>query len=176
MFELGDNKYKGLTIDIKQDSDAESPRAWDNLGTMVCIHGRYQLGDSQERDLVREAEKEGAIMLPLYLYDHSGITMNTTGFSCPWDSGQVGMIFVTFEKIRQEYGKKRISKALIKKVEKQLRQEVETYDQYLRGDVYGYALDKDGEFIDSCWGLFGFDYACQEAQEAADSHLNSQES
>ena len=30
------------------------------------------------------------LMLPLYLYDHSGITMNTTGFSCPWDSGQVG--------------------------------------------------------------------------------------
>ena len=24
------------------------------------------------------------LMLPLYLYDHSGITMNTTGFSCPW--------------------------------------------------------------------------------------------
>lgn len=23
------------------------------------------------------------LMLPLYLYDHSGITMNTTGFSCP---------------------------------------------------------------------------------------------
>lgn len=32
------------------------------------------------------------LMLPLYLYDHSGITMNTTGFSCPWDSGQVGWI------------------------------------------------------------------------------------
>ena len=33
------------------------------------------------------------LMLPLYLYDHSGITMNTTGFSCPWDSGQVGWIY-----------------------------------------------------------------------------------
>ena len=30
-----------------------------------------------------------AIVQPLYLYDHGGITMNTTGFSCSWDSGQV---------------------------------------------------------------------------------------
>ena len=32
-------------------------------------------------------QMEGMVILPLYLYDHSGITMNTTGFSCPWDSG-----------------------------------------------------------------------------------------
>ena len=28
-------------------------------------------------------QMEGMVILPLYLYDHSGITMNTTGFSCP---------------------------------------------------------------------------------------------
>ena len=33
---------------------------------------------------------DGFVFLPLYLFDHSGITMNTSGFSCPWDSGQVG--------------------------------------------------------------------------------------
>ena len=34
-------------------------------------------------------QMDGMVILPLYLYDHSGITMNTCGFSCPWDSGQV---------------------------------------------------------------------------------------
>ena len=38
---------------------------------------------------------DGFVFLPLYLFDHSGITMNTSGFSCPWDSGQVGWIFCT---------------------------------------------------------------------------------
>lgn len=33
------------------------------------------------------------IFMPLFLYDHSGITMNTCGYSCRWDSGQVGYIY-----------------------------------------------------------------------------------
>ena len=28
-------------------------------------------------------QMDGMVILPLYLYDHSGITMNTCGFSCP---------------------------------------------------------------------------------------------
>ena len=44
------------------------------------------------------------LMLPLYLYDHSGITMNTTGFSCPWDSGQVGWIYASKEDALREFG------------------------------------------------------------------------
>ena len=35
-------------------------------------------------------ELENVVILPLYLHDHSGLTMNTSGFHCPWDSGQVG--------------------------------------------------------------------------------------
>ena len=50
-------------------------------------------------------QMEGMMILPLYLYDHSGITMNTTGFSCPWDSGQVGWIYADRRRIEAEYGK-----------------------------------------------------------------------
>ena len=49
------------------------------------------------------------LMLPLYLYDHSGITMNTTGFSCPWDSGQVGWIYASKEDALREFGGKNIT-------------------------------------------------------------------
>ena len=35
-------------ITIQRDEDAESPREWDdNVGTMVCAHQRYILGDEQ---------------------------------------------------------------------------------------------------------------------------------
>lgn len=44
------------------------------------------------------------IILPLYLYDHSGITMSTSVFSCPWDSGQVGWIYASKQKFIDETG------------------------------------------------------------------------
>ena len=126
--------------------DFDNPRSWDNLGTMVCFHNRYDLGDKHEydhRDYSGWDEMESAIIknedtcviLPLYLYDHSGITMNTTGFSCRWDSGQVGFVFVSKKKVREEYGVKRIDKKLIEKVTELLVNEVKTYDMYLTGEL-----------------------------------------
>ena len=31
-------KYKGYSINIEQDNTAESPREWDNLGTIISKH------------------------------------------------------------------------------------------------------------------------------------------
>jgi len=42
-------EHAGYTIRIEQDQDAESPREYDNLGTMVCWHSRYKLGDEQPK-------------------------------------------------------------------------------------------------------------------------------
>jgi len=103
------------------------------------------------------------IILPLYLYDHSGITINTHGFSCPWDSGQIGWIYVTYKKIRREYGWKLITKNRREKIVEYLRNEVKTYDQFLTGEVYGYIIEptdknKNIECDDACWGFFGYDH------------------
>jgi hypothetical protein len=104
-------------------------------------------------------ELNNIICLPLYLYDHSGITMNTTGFSCPWDSGWVGLIYVTKQQVREEYDWKVITESRRKKIEEYLTGEVETYDQYLTGDVYGYEIIRpDGSEDESCWGYFGSDH------------------
>lgn len=40
-------EYKGYTITIDQDRDLFDPREDDNLGTMVCLYGKYDLGDEQ---------------------------------------------------------------------------------------------------------------------------------
>jgi hypothetical protein len=167
-------KYK---IEIIPDEDAQNPRHDDNLGTMVCFHRRYNLGDKHNfsdgddlNDFLSRNKTKIGVILPLYLYDHSGITMNTTGFSCGWDSGQVGIIFITKAKIREEYSCMRISKKLIERVTKYLVGEVETYDQYLTGDVYGFRItDTDTEEeIDSCWGFYGDEYCMNEAVSIVD--------
>ena len=179
-------KYK---IKIVQDTDPSDPRGDDNLGTMVCFHGRYNLGDKHDyraRDYDGWDEMEAAIIkrenvgviLPLYLYDHSGLTMNTTGFSCPWDSGQVGFIYISKKKMLEEYGGKIVTAKLKERVKQYLIGEVETYDQFLTGDVYGYQIfeiDEDEEYdIDSCWGFYGEDYCMTEAESIV-NHLIEKE-
>ena len=66
--------------------------------------------------------------------------MSTGRFSCPWDSGQVGFIYVSREKVRKEYGWKVITKEREERIYEILRGEVEVYDQYLTGQVYGYIV------------------------------------
>ena len=152
-----------IKVSIEQDENAQSPRENDNLGVMVCWHRRYNLGDKNEFTSPEDFKPEAyPVCLPLYLYDHSGITMRTRGFSeidsARWDWGQVGWIFVSREKLLKEYGGKRVTAAMKRRAVKCLLAEVEVYDHYIRGDVYGYVVeDGDGNHLDSCWGFFGYD-------------------
>lgn len=158
-------------LEIHYDTSPESPREWPNLGVMVCWHRRYNLGDRHEYRTPEEFEnafdpkhegfegEEIAARLPLYLYDHSGITMNTTGFSDRWDSGQVGWVYVTKKQLREEYHLKRVSKKAIRKALEVMRAEVKTYDQYISGEVYGFVFtNKETNEEDSCWGFYGSDF------------------
>ena len=170
------NRKTGQILVIEQDSDPENPREWDNLGKMVCFHKRYNLGDENdfsptefgnwdELETYIYKKMDAAVVLPIYLYDHSGITMSTSPFSCPWDSGQVGFIYATHEGMEKEFGEIPISDA-VKIMNETLNGEVELYDLYLRGEVYGYTLFKVQECdlgyehrisMDSCWGFYGSD-------------------
>jgi len=122
-----------------------------------------------ERERVkREYLDTHYVMLPLYLYDHSGITMSTSGFSCPWDSGQVGWIYCTMERARQEWSG--TDDEVRVRAKSYLYGEVEEYDQFLTGDVWGYVIkDEDDEEVDSCWGFYGLDYCREAAKEAVPS-------
>jgi hypothetical protein len=191
---VDEHKEGNFVIKIYQDEDTESPRMWDNLGTMICFHGRYNLGDKhdynhndysgweeQKEDIMKK--ENVCVILPLYLYDHSGITMSTSPFGCQWDSGQVGWICVSKEKVRKEYNVKRITKDIIEKVTNVLEGEVKTYDQYLTGDVYGYMIFKvdtcdkgceHEEHVDSCWGYYGQEECMNEAKGILEYHIEKQ--
>lgn len=92
-------------------------------------------------------------VLPLYLYDHSGLAISTVPFSCPWDSGYIGFIYSDKPGIDYKY----------------LRSVVEEYNEYLQGGVWGFVIrDSNGVEIDSCWGLYGYEYAVSEAKKVID--------
>lgn len=152
-----------------------SGRCWQLHSFDAWINGRRQYGIVDEAESLSYLEDSiveylplddlvaicggDLVILSLYLYDHSGITMNTTGFSCPWDSGQVGYIWTTIKKAMEIAGgldgsKKEIRERIIRN----LADEVALYDQYLSNDCYGGIVEQylDGEWIgmDSSWGYY----------------------
>ena len=217
-------EYKGYTIKVEYDEDAQNPREWfEPAGTMVCWHSRYNLGDMENNglkgrehrsypisknynepidllyelagidreeyqeqqykevgeyndmsraDLFKVIEEKGTIIKGLFLYDHSGITISTGRFSCPWDSGQIGWIYITKDKIEKEGWTP-------EQADKYLEGEVEVYDNYLTGEVYGFRIeDADGEEVESCYGYYGDDgkeSMIQECKQTIDHLVKKQE-
>lgn len=172
------------------DQSPESPREWDNVGHVVGWHRRYTLGDEQPsmepNDWLQYLAGEQVnaedpelipvehvsriidkyfVLLPIYMYDHSGVALRTAPFYDPWDSGQVGYIYCTKVKAMEESGAHSLEQATAWALER-LASEVATYSQYINGEVFGYVLEEgeecdhgetQWEHVDSCWGFFGSD-------------------
>lgn len=188
-------EYKGLTINVYQDENADDPRNWGSLfGTMSFFHKRSSLGTDEkdaeryftEPDDLKEFFREqgdNIIKLPVYMYDHSGQTISTHPFSCPWDSGQLGYVWISKEKALEEFRTRRVGRTqrrftaqMRAKTLKMLEATITVMNQWLTGDVYGWAVEKDGEVLDSCWGYYGFEkedkkYILTEARDSADREL-----
>jgi hypothetical protein len=173
-------EHAGLKVKISQDEDIRSPREeQDNLATMALFHKRYCLGDKDhgydssdysswdEMEAVIIKKEKTADILPVYLYDHSGlaISVDRTGcFADRWDSGQIGFIYISKAKARKNF---------LEQVRKALLAEVATYDQYLHGDVWYYVVkDANGEVLDSCGGYYGQETCIADAKTAAEYRAN----
>lgn len=129
--------------------------------------------DLSYSELYDRIDKKGTIILPLSLYDHSGISMSVGSPTCRWDGSRVGWIYMTKDTMEKEGWTK-------EQATKYLEGEVETYDQYLTGDVWGWrVIDSDEDIVHSCYGYYGangvkdaietakseIDYLCKKAQE-----------
>lgn len=128
--------------DLYRALDFEADDLIDDFETLALFRPRLE---TFIEELVSSAIKEHYITLPLYLYDHSGITMSCGPFSCPWDSGQVGLIVA----------KKGAENLSDEEIEQILRSEVEIYDHYLQGNVWEFVVYDGDEVVDSCCGFFG---------------------
>lgn len=163
-YNIGDGKEHNITNDpdvileyFSQFFDE------DELDRMGYIEGyRNQLDPG--RILAKMIKNFPGIILPVHIYDHSVIAISTGEFSDPWDSGQIGYIYVTNEKLKKEFG----DYYNISDNKKYLENEIETYNQYFQGDVYAfivYELKKcskcghvEKEIIDSCAGFYSTDW------------------
>lgn len=161
----------GHRLSIIQDDTSDSPRDWDNIGTMVLFHNRYNLAnetsivqgyfrDWLDLQKVLKNQYKSKVIIPVYMLDHSGVCLKTTPFNNRWDSGQVGFIFADPQQL-EKMGSTHLSPVRLEEI---LIAEVETYSKYLSGEVYGYRLEKIEKCkccnhisyteIDSCWGFY----------------------
>lgn len=150
--------YNGLTVEVDYDTLDESPREYSEpISKMVCWHRKYRLGDQHEfetpQDFKESEEYKNAFaLLPLYLYDHSGLAMSTESFVGraaheEWDSGQVGYIYIPKSDVEKKTGLLPLEENT-EALKEMLKDEVEQYSQYLEGNVFMFSItDKDGEEI-----------------------------
>ena len=161
-------------LEIITDDSCESPREWDNLTVIVTIkNNHHDIGDIQVRDAEELRElletKKAKFAMPLYVYEHSGISLKCFEDKIPkypyndqWDAGCIGMVFTT-ESLLKETGLTHNTK---EEVIEQMKVEVEQYSYWCNGDCYGFRLSKvsrcdkcnqvEDEEIDSCYGFLGW--------------------
>ena len=203
MYEHERFTHNGLTVKIMADDSGDSgnPREWDNLGVLWCEHSRYTLGDAgadeceTARGIFEECRRRGygqdravralkravgaTVVLPLYLLDHSGLSISTGPSAFDpgrWDTSMVGYVFDT------AYSRE-MTGAPVESIERQLENEVKEYDAFLTGNVVGFEVVRKQtcnlghvheEVLDSCWGFLVVDgnmgYVRDEARAAADGY------
>jgi hypothetical protein len=171
MNEAESTEYRGHTINVYYDDCGQNPiKEWDGNFEFCCWHSRYDLGNSERfgdrlgspEECQEYAEQTNSLLLPLYLYDHSGVALSLGReypFNCPWDSGQVGFILIDRQWLKDNYGKSYFTKKIKQRLYEDAKSNVETYNYYLSGNVYGYKIETpNGDDGNNCWGFYGYDH------------------
>ena len=189
-----------VRIHIKQEDNPESPRGWSNAWKWYSNHRRYAFdkengkylsiddifdGETEEGESINDAilrqNPEFLDVRPIYLADHSSISISLGSFNDPWDSGVGAYAVITREQAEADAPDlKGDDDKLIEAAYGWLEGEVESYQNYLDGDVYGYVVeDGSGDQTDSCWGYYSIDdciadaVACVSVKDATMVELGS---
>ena len=153
----------GYLVKIEQDEDAEGPReTQDEHAFIVTTRNRYFQVDGPDGETAdtigdnREEWEKTHYVYKLNALIHSGVHLSITStlkeYYMGFDSGQIGFLLVTRDASE------------IPSPDKYAEGMVETWNQYLSGDVWGFIIeDGEGNDIDSCWGFYGFETAKEEA-------------
>ena len=154
--------YKGYEIQILPDNDCESPNDWNNDLFLVGFHRQFSVEKkgfeqnvveallsptTENQDGVSEEEvkniRQEYHVFPLEAYIHSGVVLSLhSGVKKDrWDSSVLGAVF-----IKRAYYKTK------KQAQLAALDLLETWNDYLAGNVYGYNVEAISA---SCYGFYG---------------------
>lgn len=166
---LGHDKGKELVKELVRES-ANYRETWEEEYFQKPTGGWYEnknyLNLDNWRDLTTAAEKVGCLVRLVYLYDHSGLAVSLSPFSCPWDSGIVGIMVWSKEQREKYHGKKFRDTAKRHAADMQVMESYfSEWAAYIEGDIYCITVTdaETGEHVDSCGGISGWKYAQEQA-------------
>lgn len=153
---------------IVQDDDAVTPDFWDpDMAEQPVLHGfnhrRYSFGPKKVRTFKDAATlKKTHWTFTVLMYEHSGIALALASsiegmrypFTCQWDTGTLGVVSVPRRRGLTQ-----------RRAHAQAKGCIDEWNMYFSGDVWGYLIEDDaGEVLESCFGIYGRDYAEEEAK------------
>ena len=167
------NSENNQKLKIIYDEDAQNPRTeFDTLCTILS--SRDELGDVhiRNREELEQWKSDNPIVLefPLYAYEHGDISLSMSDsypYNDRWDAGQIGVIAITKKDMKNIMEYSNLNKKRIETLTSIAKSEIETYNDYLNGNVYGFEIVKTvtcdlecehEESLDSCWGFYGHDF------------------
>lgn len=166
--------YRGHVIEVFPDECVEQPNEWDDTVFLVGFHRSFWVKrEGYDEETVRDALRTQKHPLrkvyhifPLAAYIHSGVSLSLDRDSYPfndqWDTCWVGAVFIAKEEAKR------------KEAERIAEDTIQTWNEYLSGEVYGYQTDTD----DSCWGFYGDIHQAggllNHAREAIDAHIETE--
>lgn len=133
----------------------EQERWWDNPFSccgdisMLGMHTKYNLGSPELREQYHAEDYTGwseiekqlkedmdiAYILPVSMYDHSGLAFNIGEPTCRWDSGRVGFIFITREQLKKFWGWRYVTKRRANKLYDACKGMLRDYGDYMNGVI-----------------------------------------
>lgn len=161
----------------------EEQYAWthsDSPGDAEILEDFWEeIREEENMPLAVRIIQDYAIALPLWLYDHSGLTISCGGrsypFNDPWDSSAIGWIITTKKQALENLTEQETNPDgtpgeykpcteanWAAAAVKAMQTDVELYDQYLTGDTYRYTLyhrvlkpedDPEAETTEEDWGI-----------------------
>ena len=155
---------------IEYDNDIESPRNDSNLGYFITVDSKMQSPDtneqlekvvketgeyvgSQEEHIkaikkdIEQLNEQVIAIYPITKYEHSGVSYSL-GTQHGFDNSNNGFYIIT-NKTQEEID------VPTKDFEKIIKSELETYNQYINGEIFRFTLyDDKGEEEDTCSGFY----------------------
>lgn len=125
------------------------------------------------------------VILPISMYEHSGISLwlgSKWGHSdAQWDCSSIGFAYVEKATAEKEMPQRKLTYEQRNDWKKwayaMMEGEMETYNKYVSGEVYGYMIeDEEGEeasnfHLCGCWGYYDKDCLLEDAKSDIDTYL-----
>ena len=121
-----------MVIDMKHYHYADNSKSIKTIRDLIDYFSSDSNPISNTKDLIKAAEKQGYVLLPIWGYLHSNLTLmagETNPFADSWDSGIAGFIWEKFDQTTKDEALEHIFN------------DVDDFNKYSNGDIYEISIE-----------------------------------